>query len=134
MRDRLTRLLGTAATLLLGFALAIPLMGGDETALAQETTALAQETTVPAETATTVAGEEGTGTTVAGEGGGGTTAPGPTLVPAAPAEEPAALPEDVPWTYRYLVPTVLVIGGLAVVVTIIQYFVRVVRARYRPVR
>ena len=93
-------------------------------------------------------GDDGTAeaaTTVAGRGGDGddrrrrgwraeTTAPGPTLVPAAPVEEPAELPEDVPWTYRYLIPTVLVIGGLAVVVTIIQYFVRVVRARYRPVR
>jgi hypothetical protein len=128
MRDRPTRLLGILTLTVLGLALAIPLAGSAGAALAQETT-------VPAETATTVAGGEGTGTTVAGGGGGAeTTAPGPTLVPAAPVEEPAAIPEDVPWTYRYLIPTVLVIGGLAVVVTIIQYFVRVVRARYRPVR
>ena len=122
MRDRL---LGFFTLTLLTLAMAVPLAGG---------AAVAQETTVPAETATT--GGEGTGTTVAGEGGGGaeTTAPGPTIVPAAPVEETAALPEDVPWTYRYLIPAVLVIGGLAVVVTIIQYFVRVVRARYRPVR
>jgi hypothetical protein len=128
MRDHPTRLLGILTLTVLGMALVIPLAGSAGAALAQETT-------VPVETATTVAGEEGTGTTVAGEGGGAeTTAPGPTLVPAAPVEEPAELPEDVPWTYRYLIPTVLVIGGLAVVVTIIQYFVRVVRARYRPVR
>jgi hypothetical protein len=128
MRDRPTRLLGILTLTVLGLAVAIPLAGSAGAALAQETT-------VPAETATTVAGGEGTGTTVAGGGGGAeTTAPGPTLVPAAPVEEPAAIPEDVPWTYRYLIPTVLVIGGLAVVVTIIQYFVRVVRARYRPVR
>ncbi len=124
MRDRL---LGFFTLTLLTLAMAVPLAGG---------AAVAQETTVPAETATTVAEGGGTGTTVAGEGGGGaeTTAPGPTIVPAAPVEETAALPEDVPWTYRYLIPAVLVIGGLAVVVTIIQYFVRVVRARYRPVR
>jgi hypothetical protein len=128
MRDRPTRLLGILTLTVLGLAVSIYLAGSAGAALAQETT-------VPAETATTVAEGEGTGTTVAGEGGGAeTTAPGPTLVPAAPVEEPAELPEDVPWTYRYLIPTVLVIGGLAVVVTIIQYFVRVVRARYRPVR
>ncbi len=128
MRDRPTRFLGFVTITVLAVALAVPLLAGGGSALAQETT-------VPAETPTTVAGEEGTGTTVAGEGGGAeTTAPGPTIVPAAPVEEPAVLPEDVPWTYRYLIPTALVIGGLAVVVTIIQYFVRVVRARYRPVR
>jgi hypothetical protein len=124
MRDRPTRLLGLLTLTLLAVAVATSLLGG---------AAQAQETTVPSPT--TVAGEEGTGTTVAGEGGGAeTTAPGATIVPAAPVEEPAELPEDVPWTYRYLIPTVLVIGGLAVVVTVIQYFVRVVRARYRPVR
>lgn len=43
--------------------------------------------------------------------------------------------DDTPsWTYRYLVPTLLVLGVLAVVVTVVQYFVKVVGKRYRVVQ
>lgn len=56
------------------------------------------------------------------------------LEPAVPIPPPA--PEDTtePWTYRYLVPTGLALALLAVFATIVQYFVRVVRSRYKLVR
>lgn len=65
-------------------------------------------------------------TTVAGE-----VAPG--AEPAVPAaEEPPA--EELPdWTYRYLIPTLLALAALVVVATTIQYFMQVVRKRYRVV-
>ena len=54
--------------------------------------------------------------------------------------EPAVLIEDPPpadatpeWTFRFLLPTTLALGGLAVVGTTIAYFVRVTKARYRVV-
>jgi len=48
------------------------------------------------------------------------------------AEDPPAsvTPE---WTFRFLVPITIVIGGLAVVGTIVAYFVKVTRQRYRVV-
>jgi hypothetical protein len=50
------------------------------------------------------------------------------VVPEAPIEvEPA-------WTFRYLVPTSLVIALLVVVGSIVAYFVKVVRTRYRLVQ
>lgn len=58
----------------------------------------------------------------------------------ADAKTPAVVVEDVPppevtepWTSRFLVPTGLVLGAVAVFVTVIQYFVRVVRTRYKVV-
>lgn len=60
---------------------------------------------------------------------------------AAQAPEPAvAVPDDAPqepdpeWSYRFLVPTALVLGTVAVVGAIIMYFVRVTRNRYRVVK
>lgn len=38
-----------------------------------------------------------------------------------------------PWTTRYLVPTGLVLGAVAAFATVVMYFLRVVRARYRVV-
>lgn len=68
------------------------------------------------------------------EDGGATEAP-------AQAPEPAiAVPEDAPqepdpeWSYRFLVPTALVLGTVAVVGAIIMYFVRVTRNRYRVIK
>ncbi|MDR9450762.1 MAG: hypothetical protein RI637_06030 [Acidimicrobiia bacterium] len=50
------------------------------------------------------------------------------VVPEAPIEvEPA-------WTFRYLVPTSLVIALLVVVGSIVAYFVKVVRTRYRLIQ
>ena len=50
------------------------------------------------------------------------------IVPAAPAEELQA------WTFRYLIPTSLVIGLLVVVGSIVAYFLKVVRTRYRLIQ
>lgn len=62
-----------------------------------------------------------------------------TTVTFAPGEEPAievdlnAEPEEPgpQWTYRFLVPITITLAVLVVLVTVIQYFVRVVRARYQ---
>ena len=40
---------------------------------------------------------------------------------------------DEPWTTRYLVPTGLLIAGVALFGTAVQYFTKVVRARYKVV-
>lgn len=37
------------------------------------------------------------------------------------------------WTYRFLIPTLIALTVLVVVGTVVQYFIRVVRARYEPV-
>jgi hypothetical protein len=50
------------------------------------------------------------------------------VVPEAPAEVEA------PWTFRYLIPTSLVIALLVVVGSIVAYFVKVVRTRYRLIQ
>jgi hypothetical protein len=44
-------------------------------------------------------------------------------------------PETQPdWTYRFFIPTLLVLAALVVIATVIQYFTRVVRKRYRVIR
>lgn len=76
-------------------------------------------------TSETTAGE--TGTTEA-------TAPAVTIEPAVPVDT-TPVPETNPdWTYRFFIPTLLVLAALVVIVTVIQYFTRVVRNRYRIVR
>lgn len=50
------------------------------------------------------------------------------IVPESPAEVEA------PWTFRYLVPTSLVIALLVVVGSIVAYFLKVVRTRYRLIQ
>ena len=47
------------------------------------------------------------------------------------AQPPESKPD---WTYRYFIPTLLVLAALVVIVTVVQYFMRVVRNRYRIVR
>ena len=69
------------------------------------------------------------------EGGTTTTiAPADLPEPAVLVEVPLAKAETPDWTYRYLIPTGLVIGVAAIFVTAVLYFVRVVRTRYRVVR
>lgn len=51
-------------------------------------------------------------------------------IPIEPAPDSEALLE---WTYRYLIPTALVLGVVVIVVTSIRYFTNVVRKRYRIV-
>ncbi|MFQ5967177.1 MAG: hypothetical protein ACE5MI_06150 [Acidimicrobiia bacterium] len=52
--------------------------------------------------------------------------PAVSIVPEPPVEERA------PWTTIYLVPAALLIGAGTVLITIVMYFFRVTRARYRP--
>jgi hypothetical protein len=75
-----------------------------------------------------LAQEETTTTT-----GGGTTTTAVTVVPAVPVTPVAEADSLADWTYRYLVPTGLVLAALVIVVTVILYFRRVVRNRYRVV-
>ena len=74
--------------------------------------------------------EEPTSTTVAEE------EPAPTsdIEPAVPVTTPSeteALPD---WTYRYMIPTGVVLAVVVIMVTAVQYFTRVVRRRYRIVK
>lgn len=62
------------------------------------------------------------------------------LAPAAGASEPAVPASPPPvddvlpdWTYRYLIPTLLALALVVVVATTVQYFLRVVRKRYKVV-
>jgi hypothetical protein len=38
------------------------------------------------------------------------------------------------WTYRFFIPTLLVIAAVVVIFTVVRYFTNVVRKRYRVVR
>lgn len=63
----------------------------------------------------------------------------------APVSEPSGLEPAVPippeapsdaipdWTYRYMIPTTLVLAGVVILLTSIMYFTNVVRKRYRTV-
>ena len=51
--------------------------------------------------------------------------------PAVVVTTPPASDATLDWTYRYIIPTALVIAVLVIVITCIQYFTRVVRKRYR---
>ena len=83
--------------------------------------------------ATTTTGE-GSGTT----GGATATTVGVTtgepIVPAVSVEVTEAPEAQPDWTYRFFIPTLLVLAALVVIGTVIQYFTRVVRNRYRVIR
>jgi hypothetical protein len=68
-------------------------------------------------------GDESTTTTVADSG----------LAPAVPITDGEAAPPQADWTYRYMIPTALVLAGVIVLITAIRYFTDVVRKRYRIV-
>lgn len=72
-------------------------------------------------------GTDTTDTTVAEEGASSDYTPAVTVSEGSPPESTP------PWTTRYLIPTTLVLAAVAVFVTVIQYFVRVVRNRYKVV-
>jgi hypothetical protein len=75
-------------------------------------------------------GTEGeTPTTVAEE-------PAPTsgIEPAVPVTTPEPTEPLPDWTYRYMIPTGIVLAVLVIVISTIQYFTRVVRKRYRIVK
>jgi hypothetical protein len=78
-----------------------------------------------------LAAAAGTTTTT---GGGETTTTAVVIEPAVPVTEAPEVEEQLDWTYRYFIPTLLVLAALVVVVTVVQYFVMVVRKRYRVVR
>ena len=54
-------------------------------------------------------------------------------LPAVVIDEAPPDPAEQPWTTKFLVPTGLALAAIAVFVTVIQYFVRVVRSRYKVV-
>ena len=101
---------------------------------------LAATTTTAAETTTTASVESGTtaatetGTTGQGTGTTEATAPAVTIQPAVPVDTTPPEQTNPDWTYRFFIPTLLVLAALVVIVTVIQYFTRVVRNRYRTVR
>ena len=71
-----------------------------------------------------------------GEGGAGssttTTAPVDSgLEPAVDVTVDTTPPAQPDWTYRYMIPTALVLAAVIVLVTAIRYFTDVVRKRYR---
>jgi hypothetical protein len=79
-------------------------------------------------TTTTVAeGSAGEGVTTVTTGAGN-------IEPAVPVEVPEAVETQPDWTYRFFIPTLLVLAALVVIGTVVQYFTRVVRNRYRVVR
>jgi phosphatidylglycerophosphate synthase len=104
------RTLSILALVMVALAVAPPLLAVEDTT-----------TTAPAGAEE---GQEGIATTVAQQ----------IPEPALPAPEPPPDLEDQPWTTRYLVPTTLLLAALVVVATVVQYFVRVVRSRYKLVK
>lgn len=67
-------------------------------------------------------------------------APGALAQESPPGDQPpvvvdgaAVVPTEEAWTFRFLIPTVLVASGLIVAATVVGYGVRV-RGRYRVVR
>ncbi len=52
---------------------------------------------------------------------------------AVPIEEAAPADAEQPWTTKFLVPTGLLIAAIAIFATVVMYFVRVVRTRYKVV-
>lgn len=71
-----------------------------------------------------------TTTTVVGE----TTTTGDAIVPAVSTEVTEPVETQPDWTYRFFIPTLLVIAAVVVIFTVVRYFTNVVRKRYRVVR
>lgn len=55
------------------------------------------------------------------------------VIPAVPIETPTTPPGAADWTYRFLIPTGLVLAAVVILITSIRYFTNVVRKRYRIV-
>lgn len=53
--------------------------------------------------------------------------------PAVIVDDSAADPVEPAWTTKFLVPTGLLLAAVALVSTVVMYFVRVVRTRYKVV-
>ncbi|MEX0863736.1 MAG: hypothetical protein WD269_02545 [Acidimicrobiia bacterium] len=63
----------------------------------------------------------------------GTTIPTAQIEPAVPVVSAPETPVTPDWTYRFMIPTALVLAALVVLLTSIRYFTNVVRKRYRIV-
>jgi hypothetical protein len=55
------------------------------------------------------------------------------LTPAVEINEDAPDESNLDWTYRYMIPTGILLGAVVIVITAGQYFMQVVRKRYRIV-
>ena len=55
------------------------------------------------------------------------------MEPAVPISVPPEAEAELDWTYRYMIPTAIALGVVVIVVTSAQYFIHVVRKRYRTV-
>lgn len=55
------------------------------------------------------------------------------VLPAVTIPPPESEEVTADWTYRYLIPTLLLLAVLVVIATTVQYFLRVVRNRYKVV-
>ena len=121
------RLLALSVTLSALVLLSLPLGATTTTSNTNETT-----TTASIEGGTTAATD--TETTGAETGGTEVTEPAVTIEPAVTVDTTPAVVSGPDWTYRFFIPTLLALAVLVVIVTVIQYFTRVVRNRYRIVR
>lgn len=63
-----------------------------------------------------------------------TTAVSEDLSPAVPVAPEPPQEAELDWTYRYLIPTTLVVAVVIIVLTSIGYFTEVVRKRYRIIQ
>lgn len=103
-----SRLIAVSLLSLLLVVAAVPALAVDEP----------ETTTTESTTETTVAEEETT----------------EDVAPPAVTSPPPSTDEPKPdWTYRYLIPTLLALAALVVIATTIQYFLQVVRKRYKVV-
>ena len=75
-------------------------------------------------------GDRGGTSTTSGRRAG----PASGVEPAVPMTTPEPTESLPDWTYRYMIPTGIVLAVLVIVMTTIQYFTRVVRKRYRIVK
>ena len=80
---------------------------------------------------TGLAAEEGAEEGVEGSTTTTTVATDSGLEPAVDLSEEPTEPPQPDWTYRYMIPTALVLAAVIVLVTAIRYFTDVVRKRYR---
>lgn len=53
--------------------------------------------------------------------------------PAVVIEQPGESPPPLDWTYRYMIPTAMLLAVVVILMTSIRYFTNVVRKRYRIV-
>ena len=130
------RLLALSVVLSVVALLSVPLGATTTSAATDEAgtvTTIAPGEPVDGETATTASMESGT-TAASETGTTEATAPAVTIEPAVTMDTTPVAETNPDWTYRFFIPTLLVLAALVVIVTVIQYFTRVVRNRYRIVR